>query len=167
MYSPDHRAGDEMIERLRALSPPLKYLVYVAGALLVLFVAVGVGATTAVVVDRQFGWVATDSAETGALGGSKAETTDAAKASENTAIEASGDSKHSDDTAYKASFIHRATDENSHGDYTYIGDPSINGRPNAMSGRSSTRIEQRCPQEPPSGWKFRKHPRNSSTTQVL
>jgi hypothetical protein len=132
MYSPDRRAGDEIIERLRALSPPLKYLVYVAGALLVLFVAVGVGATTAVVVDWQFGWVATDSAETGALGGSKAETTDAAKASENTAIEASGDSKHSDDTAYKASFIHRATDENSHGDYTYIGDPSINGSPNAI-----------------------------------
>ena len=44
-----------MIERLRALSPSLNYLVYVAGALLVLFVAGGVGATTAVVVDWQFG----------------------------------------------------------------------------------------------------------------
>jgi len=41
-----------MIDWQRALSLPLRYLMYVAGGLLVLFVAVGVGATTAVVV----GW---------------------------------------------------------------------------------------------------------------
>jgi hypothetical protein len=35
--------------RLRALSPPLRFLAYVAGTLLVLLVAVGVGATAGVV----------------------------------------------------------------------------------------------------------------------
>ncbi len=121
-----------MIERVRALAPPLKYLVYVACVLLVLFVAVGVGASAAVVVGWQFGRVATDSAGTNTLEGSKSEMTGSAKASENTAIEASGDPENSEDTAYKASFIHRATDENSRGDYTYIGDPSINGNSNAI-----------------------------------
>jgi hypothetical protein len=51
---------------------------------------------------------------------------------DDTAIEPPSDSQYSNDTAYKASFIHRATDENSRGDYTYIGDPSINGSPNAI-----------------------------------
>lgn len=121
-----------MIERLRTLSPPLKYLIYVASVLLVLFVAVGVGATAAVVVSWQPGRVATDSAGTGTFEGSKLETTGVARASEGTAIEPSGDAKNSGDTADKASFTHRATDENSRGDYTYISDPSINGQPNAI-----------------------------------
>jgi hypothetical protein len=38
------------IGRLRDLSPPLRYLAYVAGALLLALVAVGVGATAAVLV---------------------------------------------------------------------------------------------------------------------
>jgi hypothetical protein len=133
MYSPDRRAGDEMIEWLRALSPPLRYLMYMVGMLLVLFVVVGVGATAAVVVGWQSGRVATDdSAETSTITGSKLETTSNARALEYTAIEPPSDSQYSNDTAYKASFIHRATDENSRGDYTYIGDPSINGSPNAI-----------------------------------
>jgi hypothetical protein len=37
-------SGDEMIERLRALSSPSRYLIYVAGVLVVFVVAVGVGA---------------------------------------------------------------------------------------------------------------------------
>lgn len=102
-----------MIERLRTLSSPLRYLVYAAGALLVLFVAVGVGATAAVVVGWQFERVATGPT----------------KASEDTAIEPSNDS---DDAANEASFVHNTTDENSRGDYTYISDPSINGDPNAV-----------------------------------
>ena len=121
-----------MIEWLRSLSPPLRYLMYVAGTLLVLFVAVGVGAAAAVVVGWQFGRVASDSAETSTLEGSKSEMTSSARALENTAIESSSDSKDSEDTADKASFIHRATDENSRGDYTYIADPAINGSPNAI-----------------------------------
>lgn len=121
-----------MIEWLRVLSPSLRYLMYVAGVLLVLFVAIGVGVMAAVVVGWQFGQVATDSAETSTLEGSKSEMTSSARALEDTAIEPSSDSKHSDDTTYKASFIHRATAENSRGDYTYIGDPRINGNPDAI-----------------------------------
>jgi hypothetical protein len=100
--------------------------------LLVLLIAVGVGATTAVVVGWQFGRVATDSAEASKHEGSTLETTGAARASEDTAVEPSSDSKSSDATVDKASFIHRATEENSRGDYTYISDPSIDGHPNAI-----------------------------------
>jgi len=96
---------------------------YVTGALLVLLVAVGLGATAAVVV----GWQSR-----GMLEGSKTETSSTAKASEDTAIEPSSDSKNSKDTGYMASFVHRATEKNSRGDYTYISDPSINGHPNAI-----------------------------------
>jgi hypothetical protein len=80
-----------MIDWLRALSLPLRYLMYVAGGLLVLFVAVGVGATTAVVVGWQFGQVASDSAKISTLEGSKSETTGSAGALEDTAIESSSE----------------------------------------------------------------------------
>ncbi len=121
-----------MIAWLRALSPSSRFLIYVAGMLLVLSVAVGVGATAAVVVGWQFGQVATDSAETSTFESSMLETTGAEGASEATASEPSGDSKNSNGIAYKASFIHRATKANSRGDYTYIGDPSINGDSDAV-----------------------------------
>lgn len=114
-----------MIERLRALSPPSRYLIYVAGVLLVLLVAAGVGATTAVFVGWQSGRVATGPAETSTPKGSKLGTT-------STAIESSGDPKNSHVTVNKVSFIHRATDGNSRGDYTYISDPSIDEDPNAI-----------------------------------
>ncbi len=64
-----------MIERLRAFSAPLRYLIYVAGVLLVFSVAAGIGATAAVVVGWQFGRVATDSAETSTFESSMLETT--------------------------------------------------------------------------------------------
>jgi e3 binding domain len=80
-----------MIDWLRALSPPLRYLMYVAGGLLVLFVAVGVGATTAVVVGWQFGQVASDPAKISTLEGSKSETTNSARALEDTAIESTSE----------------------------------------------------------------------------
>ena len=121
-----------MIEWLRTLSPPLRYLMYLAGALLVLFVSFGVGVSAAVVVDWQSGRVATDSAENSTITGSESETTSSARASEMMANEAPRDSRYSNDSAYKASFIHRATDENSRGDYTYISDPSMNGDPDAI-----------------------------------
>jgi hypothetical protein len=121
-----------MIERLRVLSPLSRYLIYVAGVLVVFVVAVGVGATAAVVVGWQSGRVTTGPANTSALEGSKLETTIAVNASEDKATEPPSDSQYSNDTANKASFVHRATDQNSRGDYTYIGDPSINGDPNAI-----------------------------------
>ena len=39
-----------VLERLRTLSPPLRYLAYVAGVLLVLLASVGVGASASVVI---------------------------------------------------------------------------------------------------------------------
>ena len=36
-----------------------------------------------------------------------------------------------DEPPVQAAFVHRATDENSRGDYTYLDNPSINGDPNA------------------------------------
>ena len=53
---------------------------------------------------------------------------------EDTVLETTGNPKNANlrDAADKASFVHRATDENSHGDYTYIADPSINGDANAI-----------------------------------
>jgi hypothetical protein len=80
-----------MIDWQRALSPPLRYLMYVAGGLLVLFVAVGVGATTAIVIGWQFGQVASDSAKISTLEGSKSETTNSARALEDTPIESSSE----------------------------------------------------------------------------
>ena len=53
---------------------------------------------------------------------------------EDTVLETTGNPKNANlrDAADKASFVHRATDEISHGDYTYIADPSINGDANAI-----------------------------------
>jgi hypothetical protein len=121
-----------MFEWLRALSPPSRYLTYVAGVLLVLSMAVGVGVTAAVVVGWQSGRVATGSAETSTLDTSMLETTGPASASENTETEPSGDSRNSDDTTESVSFVHRAKEGNSRGDYTFISDPSINGNKNAI-----------------------------------
>jgi len=102
----------------------LKYLQYIVGVLLVLFVAVGMGAVAAIVVGWQSGQVATDSAESNKFERSTLETTGSAEASE-----ATGDSEIPTDTI---SFEHRATEENCRGDYTYISDPSTNGDPNAI-----------------------------------
>jgi hypothetical protein len=126
-----------MIEWLRTLSPPLRYSVYVGGVLLVWFIAVGVGAAAGVVFSWQLGRAAIGTADTGTTGtttleGSESGTAGTVIASEDTAIEPSGDFKNSNDATYKATFVHRATDENSRGDYTFISDPSINGDANAV-----------------------------------
>src|SRR5687768_10353300 len=111
MHPTDRRARNKRIERLRTFSPLSRYLKYIAGVLLVFFVAVGVGAVAALVVGWQFGRVATGPAETSRLEDTKMETTSAAKTLEDTAIGSSGDPKNQDDTA-RVSFTHRATDEN-------------------------------------------------------
>jgi len=124
-------------ERLRGLPSPLRYLVYVAGALLAFLVAVGAGATAALVVGWQQGQVGSGSggptvART--LEESVLETTSNASAFEDTAIETPNIAKNAttEEPADEVSFVHRATDENSRGDYTYLSYPSINGDPNAI-----------------------------------
>ncbi|CAN5711742.1 hypothetical protein BH18ACT11_BH18ACT11_18200 [soil metagenome] len=121
-----------MIERLRALSRPLRYATYVAGVLLVLMIAAGVGATAAMVVGGQLGRFGTDSGQNGTFEGSKLETTGPDSALEGTGIEPSKGSTTPIDAADKASFVHQADQENSRGDYTYISEPSINGDANAI-----------------------------------
>jgi hypothetical protein len=98
---------------LRDLSPPLRYLAYVAGALLMLLAAVGVGATVAVVVGGP---------PEGAASGSGSPV--ASGTSEGTLSEKTGEAA--------TAFTHTATDANSRGDYTYINDPSIDGDPDAV-----------------------------------
>lgn len=110
---------------------------YVAGVLLMFSMAVGVGAITAVLFSWQFGRAATGAnvtgpAEPGTREGSDSETTGTAKAAEGTGVEQYGDSNASDAATTKASFVHRADQANSRGDYTYISDPSIDGYPNAI-----------------------------------
>jgi hypothetical protein len=153
-YRPVGPSPLSMIERLRTLSPLPRYSMYVAGVLLMLCIAVGVGATTAVVFSWQSGRAATGASGTGATvagpaetsvrEGSTSETTGIARAPEDTEVEPPGDSSAFRDATIKASFVHRADRANSRGDYTYISDPSINGRPNAKifasltSGRGDT-----------------------------
>jgi hypothetical protein len=140
-----------VIEWIQARKPPLRYLIYVAGTLLVFLVAVGAGAAAALVLSRPperlvSGFVGP--AETSTLedtflkmpGNAKplertvSEAPRNTKAFERTASETTSNPKsanpreHADETT----FVHRATGENSRGDYTYIGNPRINGDPDAV-----------------------------------
>ncbi len=118
-----------VIDWLKGLAWPLRYSAYVAGALLAFVAAAGVGATAALVFDRQpephperaaSVHAGRTSPEGTTFEGTAAETTDASKRAE-----AGGESQ-------AVSFVHRATDANSRGDYTYISDPSIDADPDAI-----------------------------------
>ena len=108
-----------VLERLRALSPPLRYPAYVAGALLVLLTAVGVGATASVVVGERPEGTTSGSGSPVARGATEARGADLGTVSAKTGEAATA-------------FTHTATDANSRGDYTYIGDPAIDGDPDAV-----------------------------------
>jgi hypothetical protein len=124
-----------MIERLRLLSSPARYSVYVAGVILLFIVALGVGATAAAIVGWQLGQTATGDAGTDSAGSSTSEgtmleeTTSTAEALEEAGIKPSDDSN---DGVGEAVFIHRAKDKNIRGDYTSITNPVIDGDPNAV-----------------------------------
>jgi hypothetical protein len=120
-----------VIERLRELSPPLRYFLYVTGALLAFLLAIGVGAAAAILVAGYPEWATSGShspagsrspAGSGTTEGTAVETTDEASSVKNT----------DKPTGEEITFTHTATDANSRGDYTYIGDPSIDGDPNAV-----------------------------------
>jgi hypothetical protein len=121
----------------------LRYAVYVAGALLLFFVAVGMGAAAALVLGwqperAQAGYGGSAGSET--REDTAAETMTDADAFEGTAIEPDDGEEGTntdreeplEDTAREASFVHRATADNSRGDYTYLSDPALNGDPNAV-----------------------------------
>jgi hypothetical protein len=103
-----------MIERLRTLPPLGRFSMYVAGALLVFFVAIGMGAAAAFVVGWQSGAATTGVIEGGASDGGQPENTVATRTRE-------------------ASVSKPSTRSNAPTtDYTIISDPSINGHPNAI-----------------------------------
>ena len=126
---------------MRGLSPPLRYLAYVAGALLVLLVAAGVGATAGVVFGERPEWLTSGSGDTE---GTMSAKTGEAATSKGAAVESPADAQYANSAeatnlgqnanapANKTVFTHTATDANSRGDYTYISDPAIDGDPNAV-----------------------------------
>jgi hypothetical protein len=113
----------------------VRYSVYVVGVILLFIVALGVGATAAAVVGWQLDRTAAGDADTAPARtseGSMLETTSTGDALKATGIKPSDDPKDRDDGAGEKVFIHRATDENSRGDYTYIKDPNIDGDSRAI-----------------------------------
>jgi len=108
----------------------MRFAGYVVGAFLLFLLAVGVGALAAFVLSWQFDAPPAVSVGRSVPGSTTLETT--AWEPENTATKPSSDTDSLDGAAYEASFVHRATDGNSRGDYTYISDPSIDGKPNAV-----------------------------------
>jgi hypothetical protein len=115
------------------LSPLLRYSAYFVAALAVLLLAVGMGAAAAVVVGWQSGAGTSNSVGTSTLQGGKTDATRAAK--DSFAGSPSGSKTTGDggpDGGPVASFLHRATDGNSRGDYTVVSDPSLDGHPNAI-----------------------------------
>jgi hypothetical protein len=121
-----------MIERLRTLPPLGRFSMYVAGALLVFFVAIGMGAAAAFVVGWQSGAATTGVIEGGASDGGQPENTVATRTREASVSQPSTRSNAPATEDRGVSFVHRSKDENSRGDYTIISDPSINGHPNAI-----------------------------------
>ena len=125
---------------MRGLSPPLRYLAYVGGALLVLLVAVGVGAMAGLVFGGPPEWLTSGSGNTE---GTMSAKTGEAATSKGAAVETTGDAHYANSEeanpghnanapANKTVFTHTATDANSRGDYTYISHPAIDGDPNAV-----------------------------------
>lgn len=121
-----------MIDRLRTLSRPLRYATYFVCVLLTFAIAVGVGATAAVVVGWQFGRAATESAGNGTAKGGMSETSGPGRAAEGTQEESSDDTKSPIDAVSQGTFTHEAEDQNSRGDYTYISQSTIDGDANAV-----------------------------------
>jgi hypothetical protein len=121
-----------MIERLSTLSRPVRYATYFVCVLLTFAIAIGIGATAAVVVGWQFGRAATESAGNGTAKGGMSETSGSDRAAEGTQVESSDDTKSPIDAVSQASFTHQAEDQNSRGDYTYISQSIIDGDANAV-----------------------------------
>ncbi len=117
---------------MRGLTPPLRYLVYVAVALLAFLVAAGVGAAAAFVVG---GYPESATSGPGSPAGSKTTEGTALKTTsetDNASPQEANSVESTDKPTSDITFTHTAADTNSRGDYTYIGNPSIDGDPNAV-----------------------------------
>jgi hypothetical protein len=117
----------------------LRHLIYLAGVILAFLAAVGVGAMVALVLNEHAERVASNassSAESSTLLATMSETGGSTKSSvEDTGLKTTNNAKRANnpkESASAVSFIHRATNMNSRGDYTYISDPRINGDSKAI-----------------------------------
>lgn len=122
-----------MLTRLRSLPAPWRYVLYLAGMLVVAMLSIGMGIAAATVLDWQ-SRMATNNpqmeARTTRDGGSEA--TVATRSTENTTSEPPIATSDPAKVRAATSFVHRATAENSRGDYTVVSDPALNGHPNAI-----------------------------------
>ncbi len=119
--------------RPNGLAPPLRYVAYVAVAIVAFLAAAGVGAAASLVVGWQSERVASGPGGptgSGTPESTARETTDDARVSEGTAVETTDGAE--DPGAQGAAFVHRATDGNTRGNYTILSDPSTNGDPDAV-----------------------------------
>jgi hypothetical protein len=130
---------------LRSLPGPVRRSIYFIGVILTFFAAVGVGAVATTLAGWQFG---VDHGESSTLGstrlntpgtigtsapeGTGLETTGSTGTPETTRIVPSGDSSDSNETSSATSFVHRADEENSRENYTYISNSTIDGDPNTV-----------------------------------
>ncbi len=132
---------------LRERSLPERVLVYAALAALAFVLAAGLGAVGALALGGDLegllgGGQPRPTDDRGAAGSGAAsgpadpETADEGTVSEGTVSEGTvsetAQGTEGADPGEEASFVHRATDGNSRGDYTYLSDPGINGDPNAL-----------------------------------
>ena len=119
--------------RPNGLAPPLRYVAYVAVAIVAFLAAVGVGAAASLVVGWQSERVASGPGGptgSGTPESTARETTDDARVSEGTAVETTDGAE--DPGAQGAAFVHRATDGNTRGNYTILSHPRTNGDPDAV-----------------------------------
>ena len=121
-----------MREGLRGLPYRLGLLARVAGLLLVFVAALAVGAGFALVA----GWRQDPAALTAAAPDDPRPPGNTTLRSATTTGETGNKARPTTGTEGPdtvASFLHRATDANSRGDYTYLDDPGINGDPDAVA----------------------------------
>jgi hypothetical protein len=132
---------------LRERSLPERVLVYAALAALAFVLAAGLGAVGALALGGDLegllgGGQPRPTDDRGAAGSGAAsgpadpETADEGTVSEGTVSEGTvsetAQGTEGADPGEEASFVHRATDGNSRGDYTYLSDPRTNGDPDAV-----------------------------------
>ena len=105
---------------------------YLAGALLVLLVATGVGAAAAFVVGGYPESATSGSGSSAGSGKTEGIAVETTGETSNASPHEANSVENTDEPTGEITFTHTATDANSRGDYTYIGDPSIDGDPNAV-----------------------------------
>jgi hypothetical protein len=122
------------MRRLRGLAPPLRYAAYIVGLVLIFLTAMGVGAVSSLVLGGPPERAETSSGEATDVENPAGESTGVENpAGKTTDVEnLARETTDVADAEGASSFVHRATEENSRADYTYIRHPAIDGDPDAV-----------------------------------